>query len=242
MKRNTKKLILAVIPARGGSKNIPRKNIKILEGIPLIGWTIKSAIGSKIIDRIIVSTDDKKIATKAEKLGAEVPFLRPSSLAKDTTPSLPVIQHAHRYFIDNEKINYDYVILLEPTSPGRQSFHIEEALKVLVKSKVDSVVSVSEVPGHYNYHWQYKMLPGKYLKLVNGNHIKDVIKRRQDLPKTYYRNGAIYAFKSKLLYEKSPNFYGEKSVAYLMDDKYSVDIDNPKDWSEAEKKIKFLNK
>jgi CMP-N,N'-diacetyllegionaminic acid synthase len=240
MKKERKVRILAVIPARGGSKGIPKKNIKKLAGKPLICWTIESALKSKMIDKLIVSTDDKNIARISKKACAEIPFMRPDELSGDKTPTLPVLIHAYKHFKEELKDHYDYIILLEPTSPGRQTFHIDEALKKLINSKADSLVSVSEVPGHYNFHWQYNVSKNDFLSLIDGSKLKDVIKRRQDLPKTYYRNGAIYAFKTKLLLESNPNFYGEKSLAYIMDKKYSVDIDSPEDWRDSEKQIKML--
>lgn len=232
--------ILVLIPARGGSKSIPRKNIKNLCGKPLIAWSIEAALKNNLVSRVVVSTDDKEIINIAKKYGAEIPFVRPSHLALDTSTTLEVVKHAVNWFKENENIKYDIVVLLEPTSPARMHFHIDEAIKVFLNEEYDSVVSISRVPSHYNPYWQFTL--GKKNKLncfVEGN-IKDIITRRQDLPDTYTRNGAIYVLKSKNFLNNKPSLYGDNVFGFLMDDKYSVDIDSLEDWKEAEIKIKKI--
>lgn len=271
------KEILGIIPARGGSKSIHRKNIKPFAGKPLIAWAIETLIQSGVVGRVIVSTDDEEIAEVAKKYGARVPFIRPAELAGDTTPTLPVLQHALKWLKENDGYWPDYVVLLEPTSPSKRSFHMRAVVKMLVETGADSTISVSEVPGVLNPHWQLKLdekgrvelftpTPEVGSKLENvpsflcrecsekwkvgrpkvwgftGGSIKNVIRRRQDLPKTYYRNSSIYAFKPELLFLDDPSFYGEDVRAYVTDSKYAFDIDTPEDWEFAERQFKKILK
>lgn len=233
-----KRKTLAIIPARGGSKGIPRKNIKHLAGKPLIARTIEPARAAGVFDRVVVSTDDAEIADVARQHHADVPFLRPQALAQDETPTLPVIEHAVQWLKENEGVEYEYVVVLEPTFPLRTPEHIKEALALLYESDADSVVSVVPVPGHFKPHWQFLLNDNQTLSVFTGEAVRDIIPRRQELPVTYTRNGAIYAFKANLLFQENPTMYGEKTVGYLMGEEYSVDIDEPDDWDRAEAKIK----
>ena len=184
IKRNK---ILAVVTARGGSKGIPRKNIVDLGGRPLIQHTISAARKANLLDRVIVSTDDEEIATVSLKCGAEVPFIRPVELAGDTSAHIPVIQHAVRFLEDKENYFVDYVMLLQPTSPFRTSSDIDGAIEVAISTNADSVMGVTEVEQH----------PFK-LNLIDDGILKsafDVPKgyiRRQDFPRYYWENGAIF--------------------------------------------------
>lgn len=226
--------VLCLITARGGSKGIPRKNIKLLAGKPLIAYTIDAAKAAGVFDRIIVSTDDAEIADVAKQYGAEVPFMRPPELAGDTTPTLPVLVHALKWLKENESYEPDAVMLLQPTAPLRTPEHIREAVGLFTKSSADSVVSVSEVPGHHNPHWQFNLDNEQRISIFTGEAFKDIVKRRQELPKTYTRNGAIYLFKTLLLFAATPSFYGNDVRAYVMDDANSVNIDSPEDFALAE--------
>ncbi len=234
--------ILGVITARGGSKGIPGKNIKPLCGKPLIAYTIGAAKSSGVFDKIIISTDDPAIAEVASAYGCEVPFLRPKELAEDKTPHLPVMQHAVEWLKKHENYEPDYVMILQPTSPLRQAIHIKEAADLILKSKADSVLGVSEMPSHYHPMWALNMNEGGMLTLFhNGDHVRNRVKQRQLLPTTYIHNSCIYLFKTGLLFDKeNPSFYGEKVAAYVMDPKYSVNIDEPSDWEEAEKALKAI--
>lgn len=229
--------ILGIIAARGGSKGVPGKNIKPLGGKPLIAYSIEPAVKSGVFDKIIISTDDEKIAEVARSFGADVPFIRPAELAQDATPTLPVLIHAVKWLEDNQKLDFDYVVLLQPTTPFRQVFHIKEAIDLLKSSGADSVVSVSEVPGHYNPHWQFILDTQNKMQIFTGENFSEIIKRRQDLPKTYTRNGAVYAFKKNLLFQDVPTFYGKDIRAYVMDQQYSVNIDSLEDFISAEAKL-----
>jgi N-acylneuraminate cytidylyltransferase len=234
-----KKKILGIIVARGGSKSIPRKNIKLFAGKPLIVWSIEAALKSGVVDRLIVSTDDQEIAEISKKAGAEVPFIRPAELAQDTTPTLPVLQHAVS-FLKEKGYSADFVLLLEPTSPCRQPFHLQEAAEILEKTGADSVVALGEVPKHFNPAWQFNLKEGGELELFLGGNIKNMIRRRQDLSTTYFRNGAFYLFKADLLFVAEPSLYGENVRGYVIEQKYSADIDTPEDWEGAEKKFLSL--
>lgn len=235
------KKILGIITARGGSKGIPGKNIKPLLGKPLIAYTIEAARKSGALDRLILSTDDQEIAEVARKYGCEAPFMRPAELAEDKTPHLPVMQHALRWLKDNHGYSPDYAMILQPTSPLRQSFHIKEAVELILSTGADSVLSVAEVPENFNYRKTMVLDDTNFLKLVNKDPIYKRIARRQDLPKNYWSTGMIYLFKTELLFEPiNPNFYGEKTAPYVIDKKYVVDINVPEDWAEAERAMREL--
>lgn len=234
--------ILAIIPARGGSKTIPKKNIKPLLGRPLIGYTFDSAKKSKLITRIILTTDDEEIGNLGRKNSVEVPFLRPKELAEDTTPTLPVLIHAINFLKNKENYYPDYIILLQPTVPLRTENHIDEALKILIKSKKDSIVSVTEIPSHFNPQWQLDIQDNKLVFFLNKEKsLGKIITRKQDLPKTYYRNGAIYAFPTKTLMEKN-SLYGDECVPYIMPEESSVNIDTLKEFLIAELILKNRKK
>jgi len=226
--------VLGVITARGGSKGIPGKNIKSFLGKPLIAHTIEVAKAAGVFDRLVLSTDDEKIAEVARSYGCEVPFMRPKELAEDNTHHLPVMQHAVKWLKDNEGYEPEYVMILQPTSPLRRPMHIAGAVELIKKYKSDSVVSTSPVPSHYNPHWQFVLKENDRLEIFTGESFKNIIRRRQELFTTYTKNGAIYLFKSKLLFDENPSFYGDDVRAYLMDEKYSINIDTLDDWGIAE--------
>lgn len=236
-----KNKILGIIVARGGSKSIPRKNIKLFAGKPLIAWSIEVGLKSNVLDRLIVSTDDQEIADISKNFGAEIPFIRPKELALDTTPTLPVLQHAVS-FLKESGYSSDYVLLMEPTSPCRQPFHLQEAVRILEKTSADSIVALGEVPKHFSPAWQFNLNQDNKIELCNGKNIKNIIRRRQELPVTYFRNGAFYIFKTKLLFAVEPSLYGEDVRGYVIDSEYSADIDSPEDWEVAEKKFISLYK
>lgn len=212
------KKILAVIPARGGSKGIPKKNIIDLLGKPLLYYSIKSAKESKYIDKVIISTDDFEIAEVAKKLGAEVPFLRPKEISGDKAKSIDAFIHAIKELEKLEE-KYDYILLLQNTSPLRQSWHIDEAIEKLIESNERSLVSVSEVTEHPCI---MRTLNEKdeTINILNLN--GDM--RRQDFSPIYIVNGAIYIQKNDEYLNLNTNLNGGK-LAYVMAREYSVDID-----------------
>jgi len=235
------KKVVGIIPARGRSKSIPRKNMKPFLGRPLIAWAIETLKKSGVCERVIVSTDDQEIADVAKKYGAETPFMRPKELAEDTTPMLSVLQHAVSWLKDNEGASPDYVILLEPTSVGKRPFHVRGTFDLLIKTGADSVFTVSELTADYNPYWQLVLDADGRVSLFTGGPMKNVIRRRQDLPvKTYFWASEVYAFKPDLLFSKEPSFYGDDARALVTGPEYAIDLDTPEDWETAERKIKEL--
>ncbi len=231
--------ILGVITARGGSKEIPGKNIKLLGKKPLISYTIKVAKKSQHITDLIVSTDNQEIAEVARQYGAEVPFMRPKELAEDKTPHLPVMQHAIRFMEEKLGKKFDYVVILQPTSPFRTAEDIDETLEVLIKNGADSAVSLVEIESAEH--------PMKIKKIENDLVVsyccmeeKEGI-RRQDLPIAYKRNGSVYAMRRDLII-KDNRLYGEKIVGHIVPKERSIDIDSPIDWLKAEYMLDELQK
>lgn len=212
---------VAVIPARGGSKGIPHKNTARIGGKPLIAWTIDAARRAPHIDRVIVSTDDDAITAIALECGAEVPFKRPEHLAQDSTPGVPPIIHALGWLADNEGYQPDGVLCLQPTSPLRSVDDIEAVVRVLSSGEADSVVSV--VPSHHHPLW---------MKLIDGEgYMRDytcttsIPPRRQELPPVYALNGALYASLVPQFLQRE-SWYGERTLAYVMPQDRSLDIDS----------------
>lgn len=229
---------LAVIPARGGSRGIPRKNIKEFLGKPLLAWTVEVARASGVFERVLLSTEDKEIARIGRAFGAEVPFFRPKSLAEDTAPTAPVIQQAVEWLKEHEGWTPDVVMILEPTSPSRRTFHIHEAARLLVTTDADSLASVSEVPHHYNPLKVLRRDERGQLVGIQGTHVRDMIHRRQELPTYYAFNGLIFACKTELVLRDPPTLWGDKVLGYVVDPKYGVDLDYPEEWALAEAKLK----
>lgn len=218
--------VLGLIPARGKSKGIPRKNIKNLCGKPLIAWTIEESLKSKKLDNVVVSTDDEEIADIAQKYGADVPFMRPAELAGDLTPGIDTLLHAIEELPD-----FDSVLLLQPTSPLRTVEDIYGIIELVKVKKACSAVSVSEAISHL--YWTYSLENGKLLNLYK-NETKLL---RQDLPPAYNLNGAVYLASRNFL-ETKRAFKDESTLAYVMPRYRSVDIDNMDDWDFAEYLIK----
>lgn len=217
---------LIVIPARGGSKGVPRKNIKVLGDKPLIQYTIDAAKGVFDDEFICVSTDDFEIKSVVEQLGLKVPFLRPNELASDTAGTYEVLLHAIEFY---EKAGYypDTLVLLQATSPFRTSHHIEEALKQY-DTTCEMLVSVKETKSNPYYVLREENQEGWLVKCKEGNFI-----RRQDCPKVYELNGAIYIIDVATLKSKTLQNFA-KIKKFIMDEKSSHDIDNPIDWLVAE--------
>lgn len=208
---------MAIIPARGGSKGVPRKNIRELCGKPLIAWTIEEAQKSKYIDRLILSSEDAEIITVAKEWGCEVPFVRPQELAQDETPGVAPVIHA----LETLPERYDYVVLLQPTSPLRLAKDIDECLELFRKK--EDVICVSVTEPEESPYWMYKITEKNALKSLITDENKAV--RRQDLPKVYVLNGAIYISKSSQLL-KAKNFVFDGARAYIMPKERSIDIDD----------------
>ncbi len=220
---------LGVIPARGGSKGIPRKNLQMLAGRPLLEYTVRAATESGVIDRLIVSTESDEIAAVAQRLGVEVPFRRPDELAQDDAPMLPVIVHAVRE-MEERGFRPDVVALLQPTAPLRRPDHIAEALRLLEQTDCDSVVSVVEIPRHFAPHVVMRIDDGRLDHFLDEGR---AITRRQDAPAAYAREGTIYAVRRDVLMEQG-TIYGSNCTPLILDPTESINLDSPDDWDAAE--------
>ena len=223
------KRILAVITARGGSRGIPQKNIRTLLDKPLIAYSIQAALQSRTLTKIIVSTDDETIAHVSKQYGADVPFLRPKHLASDTATSLSVLQHAVRYLEEEEDFPANIIVCLQPTSPLRSAEDIDQAVTLCLSSGADSVVSLCQVEHHP--YWMKKVVAGRVYPLMEIADEK--YPRRQDLPPVYQLNGAIYVTKRNVLLEEE-RLLGKHTLAYIMPQERSIDIDTPLDLKLAE--------
>ncbi|QJQ32762.1 acylneuraminate cytidylyltransferase family protein [Sphingomonas lacunae] len=214
--------ILAIIPARGGSKGIPRKNVRMMCGKPLIAWTIEAALGSAAIDTVMVTTDDPEIALVAAAWGAEVPFMRPAELATDDAPGMAPIIHA----IDNMP-SHDQIMVLQPTSPLRRTRHIDALVAYAQTHGSSSVVSVCE-PDHSPF-WCYTRQPDdRLVRLLD----RDIV-RRQDQPPVVTLNGAIYLADSEQC-RADRSLLNESTLGFVMRPDESIDIDSPMHWMLAE--------
>ena len=223
------KSVLAIIPARGGSKGIPRKNIKLLAGKPLISWTIKEAKKSIYIDKLIITTDSEEIAKIGKVEGADSPFLRPAELSRDNSTGTNVILHTLKWF-DKKDVAYDYFIYIQPTSPFRNVIHIDEALNLIVSNdKSDSLVSVS-IPSKHPY-WMKKINKNGFLE--DFTETDKLYNNRQELPDIFAVNGAIYISKWEI-FIKEHSFFNRKCLPFIMDSHSSIDLDTMDDWKYAE--------
>jgi CMP-N,N'-diacetyllegionaminic acid synthase len=230
--------ILALIPARGGSKGVPGKNIKDLGGKPLLAYTSEVALQSSYLTTVILSSDDAAIIAVAKGLGIAVPFVRPTALAQDDTPTIDVIVHALEWY-EKEKIFFDAVCLLQVTSPFRTVAFLDAAIERFIASGCDSLVSVQQVPHEYNPHWTFEADPKGHLKIATGE--AEIIGRRQALPVTYHRDGSIYLTRVEVILN-SHSLYG-KSIGFIESNPdFYVNIDTLADWNQAENKIKKYQK
>lgn len=224
--------MLAVIPARGGSKGVPHKNIRDLDGKPLIAYTIEAAIKSKVFDKIVVSTDSFEIAEIAQRYGAEVPFIRPKDISGDFSSSDDSVLHAIDYFKRKGK-EFEYVCKLQPTSPLRNEKHIMEAYQLLKDSNSNFVVSVCEC--EHSPLWTGILDEKKSLDVFINEYVKGAC--RQKLPKYYRLNGAIYMGITEA-FECNKSFFGKNGTAFIMNQEESIDIDNYFDFEIAKLLIK----
>lgn len=226
MEEKSQLKIIAIIPARGGSRGIPRKNIRLLAGKPLIAYSIEAALKSGYIDRVVVSTEDKETAEISKRYGAEV-IKRPEELAKDDTPTINVILDVLGTF-KTDDFETEVIVLLQPTSPLRNVHDIDNAIEVYLKNDCESVVSVCEA--EHSLYWSFK-IEDIYLKpIFNARYLK---MRRQELPKVYIPNGAVFVSTPEKL-RKHNSFYCPKTIPYIMLHERSVDIDNEIDFILAE--------
>jgi CMP-N,N'-diacetyllegionaminic acid synthase len=226
--------VLGIVTARGGSKGIPRKNIALLVNKPLLAYTAEAALAARRLTRVVLSTDDEEIARVGRDYGLEVPFLRPSELARDDTPSLPVVQHAVKWFEERNEC-FEGVCLLQPTHPFRRPEHIDGCIELLETSGADAVISVLPVPHQYNPHWVYMLNPQGFLQLSTGEEAP--IPRRQHLPRAYHREGSVYVTRRDILMEHN-SLYGKRLVGYPLASGSCINLDTPQDWEQAEQALR----
>lgn len=230
-----KQSILVLIPARGGSKRLPRKNVQPLCGKPLIGWAIAAAKKSRYADRVIVTTDSPAIAKAAKKAGAEIPFMRPSNLAGDKSPIITTIQHALQFLKKEENWQPDIVVLVQPTSPFVLAKDIDAAIETLVRQKVNSSVSVTPVTERPEWMFTLKK------EMLKQRFKTPLFIRSQDLPALYRLNGAVYASR-RSVYTKKITFDTKNIAGIVMPEERSIDIDTPRDFKEAQLACKIQTK
>jgi len=222
--------ILAVIPARGGSKGVPRKNIRNLNGKPLIAYSIEAAQACSDITDLIVSTEDDEIAEVSEHLGASAPFRRPADLADDRAPTWPVIRHALEWMETDRDVQYDAILLLQPTCPLRTTQHIERAIEMIRSEPCDSVVSIVEMSNTHPFRMK-RMIGNRLINYIDQGF--EDMRPRQVLPKVYLRNGAIYlTTRESLLRDEA--LVGPHCLGMEMTDLESANIDGPLDFLMAE--------
>lgn len=219
--------ILALIPARAGSKGIPGKNIKTLGGKPLLAHSIASAQENDSISRIVVSTEDRQIADVALQWGAEVPFLRPPELATDETPTLPVVQHA---LLELGGATFDAVCLLQPTCPFRSPTLLRKALTFFGQMTCDSLVTIRAVPKEHHPDWLYQRDEFGHIRLRNGQ--REPAPRRQRLTDVFFRDGSIYLTRTEVILNGS--LYGTECFGLINEDVLWVNLDTPADWTSAQ--------
>ncbi len=232
--------VLAIIPARGGSKGIPRKNIRDFAGYPLIAWSIAAGLKSELVTRVIVSTDDEEIAAVARAWGAETPFLRPAEFAQDKTTDLPVFEHALKWLAENENYHPDVVVQLRPTSPIRPIGLVDDAVRILLQNTdADSVRGV--VPAGQNPHKMWRLLSGENGPMQNLLAVDGIEEPynapRQILPDVYWQTGHIDAIRPAAILNGSMS--GKTIYPLLIEPDFTVDIDNLRDWARYEWLVAF---
>ena len=225
--------ILGFIPARGGSKRVPYKNIHILNGKPLIFYTIRASKLAKKIDRLILSTEDEKIAQVAKEYGCDVPFIRPLSLAQDSTPDKPVIEQAVRWMEENEDYFSDIIVILRPTTPFKTPEIIDAVIQKLIDDKSDSVRTVTRVEANFHPYWMFRKDEfDRAQPLIKGKTIEKYY-QRQLLPPVYRLNGVVDAIRTETL-KHSKKLYGVDTRLFEIEEKFAIDIDDEQDFEYCE--------
>lgn len=226
MSSTTEPPVLAVIPARGGSKGVPRKNIQPLAGKPLIAYTIEAARASSRLTRVVVSTEDEEIAAVSRAHGADVPFMRPPELATDAARSLPVVQHAIREMERIDGRTYDIVVMLQPTTPLRQGTDIDRGIDLLISTGADSVVSVVDVEGHHPFRMKRLLEDGRLINYIDQGF--EDMRPRQELPRVYLRSGALYVARRHVVMEAG-SLVGADCRGIVVASERAVNIDTALD-------------
>lgn len=231
--------VVAIVPARGGSKSVPRKNVKLLAGRPLIWYTITEAKRSRLVDRVIVTTEDLEIATVSGECGAEVPFLRPAELASDSASDLEVFQHCLQWLHENEGCLPDLVVHLRPTAPLRRAEHIDAAIELMKNSPpdVDAIRSVTTAPVHPLKMWRITddllqpFVPGDIYGIPEPYNLP-----RQVLPLAFIQNGSVDVIRARVILKQN-SMTGSRIRPLVMPESESVNIDSPIDWAMAERRM-----
>lgn len=226
-------IVLAIVPARSGSKSIPKKNIRSFAGHPLLAYSIAAGLQASAVDRVVVSTEDEGIAGISLNYGAEVPFLRPEALAEDGTPDLPVFKHALKWLAEEEGYRPEIVVQLRPTSPVRPVDCVDRAVSLLVGDmNADSVRGV--VPSGQNPYKMWRITGGGAMQpLLEGEYFEAYNMPRQDLPQTYWQTGHVDAIRTSTILEKD-SMTGDRILPLVLERSYTVDIDTEADWARAE--------
>ena len=229
------KTFLAIIPARAGSKGLPGKNIKELCGKPLIAWSIEAGFKSKYLDEVMVTTDSQEIADIAKSYGANIPFLRPDYLASDTATSFDAVKHTIEFYKNELNKEFDYIVLLEPTSPLREDDDIDNAIEQLFNSNADSIVGICKTEDQ-NPAFLIKKDDNGY---IYGYENKDMkVLRRQDISDVYFFEGTIYISKTDILLDKQ-TFYHGKTIGYEVPKYKSLEVDDMDDFIMVEAIMKY---
>jgi CMP-N,N'-diacetyllegionaminic acid synthase len=229
--------VLALVPARGGSKGVPDKNIRPLAGRTLLEYAAEAAVNSGIIDRIVLSTESERIAAEGRRAGLEVPFIRPAELARDDTPMLPVVEHALDA-LERGGWAAELIVLLQPTSPFRRPEHISAAVQQLRDSGADSVVTVVELPRHFSPDYVMRLDAGRLEPFLDTG---ARVTRRQDARRAFVRDGTVYAFWSRTILEMH-SIYGRDCRPLVLSARDSMTIDTPDDWNEAEQRLRVAGR
>jgi len=221
-------MVLGLVPARGGSKGVPRKNVRLLAGRPLLEYTARAAVESGVLDRVVLSTDSEEIADVGRRVGLEVPFMRPAAMAADDTPMLAVVRHAIDT-LDEQGWHAEIVVLLQPTSPLRRPEHVRAAVRLLRETNADSVVTVAELQRH---------LSPDYVMRIDDGQLKPFlpegagVTRRQDARAAYWRDGTVYVCWRRTI-ERFNSLYGEDCRPLVIDGADALSIDSAADWDAA---------
>jgi CMP-N-acetylneuraminic acid synthetase len=226
--------VLALIPARGGSKSIPRKNIRLFAGFPLVAYSIRAGLAAGAVNRVVVSTDDAEIAAVARRYSAETPFLRPAELSGDDTPDLPVFQHALKWLADHEGYSPEIVVQLRPTSPFRRVAHIDQAVYALLEHPQADAVRTVCIPFQNPYKMWQISTDGYLNPLLKTSFAEAYNMPRQILPAVYWQTGYVDAARATTIVDKN-TMTGENILPLVIDPSEWIDIDSPEDWRRAER-------
>jgi CMP-N,N'-diacetyllegionaminic acid synthase len=225
--------VLGIVPARGGSKGIRRKNVRLLAGKPLLAYTAAVALTSAHLSRVILSSEDPEILEIGRAVGLDTPFVRPAALALDSTPMLDVVVDCIRW-VQNHGEEYDAICLLQPTSPLRSVETVDRCISTLWERTVDSVISIRPVPSEYNPHWAYVEGSEGLLRISTGE--SEPIPSRQQLPAAYHRDGSVFVARTEVVLRGS--LYGSKTIGVLSPESEACDLDTEEQWERLEAKLK----